>query len=58
MPSHPRGPVDTAAERPAAHTQADALPSRAPITEEPEEPYYVTMYSPGTVYVSMGEYTE
>ncbi|CAL8332314.1 unnamed protein product [Lota lota] len=58
MPSQPRGtgphtPVDTAAEGPAPHKQADALPSGAPITEEPEEPYYVTMYSPGTVYVSM-----
>ncbi|XP_059902659.1 uncharacterized protein LOC132453731 [Gadus macrocephalus] len=48
MPSQPQGPgTHTAAEGPVAHTQAAAArPSRAPITEEPEEPYYVTMYSP------------
>ncbi|CAL8332784.1 unnamed protein product [Merluccius merluccius] len=58
MPSQPQGtghhtPVDTAGKSPTPHKQTDVLPSGAPITEKPEEPYYVTMYSPGTVYVSM-----
>ncbi|KAJ3614224.1 hypothetical protein NHX12_017798 [Muraenolepis orangiensis] len=56
--SHHRTAVDTLAKSPTAHKQTDPLPSGAPTTEEPEEPYYVTMYSPGTVYVSMGEYRE
>lgn len=50
--------VDRAASLcgPTPHKQTDLLPSGAPITEDPEEPYYVTMYSPNPVYVSMGEY--
>uniref|UniRef100_UPI003AAC2D47 small integral membrane protein 45 n=1 Tax=Centroberyx gerrardi TaxID=166262 RepID=UPI003AAC2D47 len=36
----------------------ERMPLLASIAKEPEDPYYVTMYYPGSVYVSMGEYRD
>lgn len=51
----PEGTTATAACPPANQVDYPHA-SRAFIMEEPEDPYYVTMYYPGSVYV--GEYTD
>ncbi|XP_029358744.1 neuronal-specific septin-3 isoform X1 [Echeneis naucrates] len=63
LPSQPQHKVCQRPEKTTSSTAASFLPkqvdysfaNRAFIMEEPEDPYYVTMYYPGSVYVDMSD---